>query len=472
MASSWLVLTIVAAYMVVLALISFWVRRSTQSAKNFTTGGKDFPAVLIGFLMMSEFIGTTASIGTAQAGYTYGISAAWNIAALGVGFVIFSMLLAKKYKDLGENTISGALARTYGEPVRFATSVIMICALSIVAVSIYASGGAVLATLLGIERTSAIIIVGIVSVLYVGIGGMRSVIYTNVLHALMMYAGIILALGFALSQVGGMGELVARLPAPMFEVGNVGWPKIFAWLVAGIGATFATQYVVQAVNTVSDGRKAQHASFYCALMLIPYGLIAAMVGMCSAVLFPQIPSLQAFPQILGHMHEWMAGIVVAGLAGALFGTMAALTMGIATLLLKDFYQPFFNPQRDDRKNLNFARTATIIAGLLPITLALYASDVLVVTFLAKALRASLAVLVLMVFYAPTFGTRQGAFISIIASLIITIGWFLMGNPYGIDNAYIALATPLVIMTLSHLLRSGKPERADSAKPIGASATGS
>jgi SSS family solute:Na+ symporter len=47
----------------------------------------------------------------------------------------------------------------------------------------------------------------------------------------------------------------------------------------------------------------------------------------------------------------------------------------------------------------------------------------------------------------------------------------MGNPYGIDNAYIALATPLVIMTLSHLLRGGKPEHADSAKPIGASATG-
>src|SRR3546814_2716708 len=58
-------------------------------------------------------------------------------------------------------------------------------------------------------------------------------------------------------------------------------------------------------------------------------------------------------------------------------SMAALTMGIATLLLKDFYQQFFNPQGDDRKNLNFARTATIVAGLLPITLALYASDVLV-----------------------------------------------------------------------------------------------
>ncbi|PHN61160.1 MULTISPECIES: hypothetical protein [Pseudomonas] len=61
-----------------------------------------------------------------------------------------------------------------------------------------------------------------------------------------------------------------------------------------------------------------------------------------------IPSLQAFAQFFGHMHEWMAGIAVAGLAGALFGTMAALTMGIATLLLKDFYQPFFNPPPGDR----------------------------------------------------------------------------------------------------------------------------
>ncbi len=76
----------------------------------------------------------------------------------------------------------------------------------------------------------------------------------------------------------------------------------------------------------------------------------------------------------------------------------------------------------------------------------------------------------MVFYAPTFRHAAGAFISIIASLIITIGWFPMGNPYGIDNAYTHWPRP-GDMTLSHLLRGGKPERAGSAKPVGASATG-
>ncbi|WP_032631719.1 sodium:solute symporter family protein [Pseudomonas syringae] len=455
MGSSWLVLSITVLYMFALALISYAVRRHSRSAANYTTGGSHFPAVLIGFLMMSEFIGTTASVGTAQAAYTSGISAAWNLASLGVGFVLFSLLLARKYRELGENTISGALARTYGEPVRFATSVIMIFALMIVAVSVYASGGAVLAGLLGIGKTPAIVITGVVAVIFVSVGGMRSVVYTNFLHALIKYLGIILTLGFALSRVGGMDALLEKLPAPMLTVDNVGWSQIMAWMVAGVGATFATQYVIQAVNTVSNGDKARHAAFYCAVMLVPFGICAALIGMCSRVLFPAIPPLLAFPALIGEMDSIMAGVVVAGLAGSLFGTISALTMGIATLALKDFYQPFFNKTNQVKRDLVFVKTATVVAGLLPISLAIFASGVLEVTFLAKALRASLAVLVVMVFYAPTFGTRRGAFLSIIASLIVTVGWFLMGNPYGIDNAYIALATPLVIMTLSHLTRRGQ-----------------
>jgi SSS family solute:Na+ symporter len=62
----------------------------------------------------------------------------------------------------------------------------------------------------------------------------------------------------------------------------------------------------------------------------------------------------------------------------------------------------------------------------------------------------------MVFYAPKFGTATGAFLSIIASLLATVGWFLAGNPWGIDNAYIALFTPLIIMGISHVTRRKTP----------------
>ncbi len=66
-------------------------------------------------------------------------------------------------------------------------------------------------------------------------------------------------------------------------------------MIAEIGAIFATQYVVQAVTTVRDPGRAQRAGFYSALMLVPFGIFAAVVGMCSAVLYPKIKSIDALP---------------------------------------------------------------------------------------------------------------------------------------------------------------------------------
>ncbi|HYH33302.1 MAG TPA: sodium:solute symporter family protein [Pseudonocardia sp.] len=461
MSAAWIVLLMVVGYMVVLAAISFVVRRSSRTSEGFAGGGRVFPAALIGFLLMSEFIGTSATLGTAQKAYSVGISAAWNVVALAIGFVLFSLFVAKKYKALGENTISGALARTYGEGVRTATSVVMTCALLIVAVAIYASGGAILSTLLGIDRDWAIVIVGVLASLYVVVGGMRSVVYTNVLHAVMKLLAVALLAGVGVSRVGGLGELRAALPASSFSFDGVGWAQIFAWLIAGIGAIFATQYVVQAVVTVRDPERAQRAGFYSALLLVPFGILAAAVGMVSAVLYPDIDSIDALPALAVDIDPLLTGLVMCGLVGAILGSIAALIIGSSTLMLKDFYRPYFNREGNDRKDVVFLRIATFAAGVVPIALALFADNVLAVTFLAKSLRAALAVLIVLMFYKPGYGSSRAAVVSIFAALVTTVGWFLIGEPFGIDNAYIAVATPLVIMTVAQLLgrKQPAPERA-------------
>jgi solute:Na+ symporter, SSS family len=464
--SVWLVLLMVVVYMALLAGISYLARRSSRTSEGFASGARSFPAVLIGFLLMSEFIGTSATLGTAQQAYTTGISAAWNVVALAVGFVLFSVLLAKRFKALGENTISGVLARTYGEGVRTATSVIMICALLIVAVAIYASGGAILSTLLGIEQGWAIVIIGVLATGYVVIGGMRSVVYTNVLHAILKLAAVAVLAGVGLSRAGGLGRLRAVLPPSSFSFDGVGWAQIFAWLIAGVGAIFATQYVVQAVTTVRDPGSARRAGYYAAVLLIPFGVLAALVGMASAVLYPHIKSIDALPALAVDLNPVLTGLVMCGLVGAILGSIAALIIGAATLLLKDFYRPHFNRAADDRKDLVFLRVATLVAGVVPIALALFARDVLAVTFLAKSLRAALAVLVVLVFYRPGFGGRRGAVVAIFASLVTTTAWFLAGDPFGVDNAYIAVATPLVIMTAAQLLgrRRAAPAGPAPAEP--------
>ncbi|MEW6767042.1 MAG: sodium:solute symporter family protein [Pseudomonadota bacterium] len=452
MGANWLVIGVSIGYMALLTIVSFIARRYARTANSFTTGGATYPAVFIGFILMSEFIGTTASVGTSQQAYLFGISAAWNVAVLGIGFLLYSFLLARKFNESGENTISGALARVYGKNVKLATSVIMIFALQIVAISTYSSGGAVIAPFLSVSRETAIVITGVVAVLFVSLGGMSSVIYTNVIHAVMKYLGVMIALAFAFSMAGGMQRVIDLSPAKMFSIDGVGWDQIFAWLVAGVGAVFSTQYVVQAISAVPDGAKATRASFYAALLLIPFGIAAALVGVVAAVAFPGIKPIQAFSEVIVHLSALPASIIVAGLAGSLFGTISALSIGTSTLIYKDFYLPFTGRTGTEGSSLAFVRIATIIVGLLPIPLAILSTQIVAVTFLAKALRASLAVLVLLVFYAPKFGTSNGAFISIALSLVGTIGWYLAGNPYEIDNAYVAVIIPIVVMSISEIFR--------------------
>jgi SSS family solute:Na+ symporter len=454
MQTNYLALAIVIGYMIGLGLLTSVIQRSVTTTTTFTSGTSGhsgIPAVLVGLMLMSEFIGTSASVGTAQEAYRFGISAAWNIIALAAGFLFYAYFLAGKYKESGHNTISAVFAEVYGPQTKIATSLVMIFALQIVAVAMYAGGGAILSGLLAVDRTLATIICGVVAVLYVFMGGMKSVVYTNVIHSFMKYIGVGVAAYFGLTKVGGFAELHARLPGEMFSWTHVGWSQIFAWFIAGIGATFSTQYVIQAINTVDTRQKAKAASLYTALLLVPFGIATALIGMCSLALFPGIKSIDAFSALIADMNGVMAGVVAAGLAASLFGTIAAISVAIATLLYKDFYVRFVTKQGDQTQSLNFIRITTIVVGLLPIALAIYTPNILQMTFLAKAIRASLSVLVLLVFYAPWFGTRIGALSSILCSLVATIAWFMMGNPFGIDNAYVALVIPLIIMGLSSMV---------------------
>ena len=459
-----IIATVTVAYFALMSYITYSVRKHASSSDGMTGGGRNYPAYLIGALMLSEFIGSSVSIGTAQKGFELGISAAWNLVALAVGFVLLALILVKKYKQTGQTTISGILAQSYGEPVRYAASVLTILALAIVAVALYASGGAVLAAVLHINKSLAILLIGVTTVIYVSLGGMRSVVYTNLAHAIVKYVGVILALAYALDASGGIGVLQAQLPAKMFNWVEIGWGQIFAWMIGGIGSIFATQYVIQAVVSTDNPGVAKRACFYVSSLMIPFGLMAALIGMCGAVLYPGVKSIDAFPTLIAHMPAFSASIMIVGLAGALFGGISATTLASATLAMKDFYNPFFNKEKNDGKSVVFIRIAIVVIGLLPLVLALYAEKLLLIAFLGKALRATLAVIVLMAFYAPRFGTPRGAFYGIILSVIATIGWFLAGNPYGVDSSYLALAGPLLTMAISQLFKTDAPPAALSQAP--------
>ena len=107
-----------------------------------------------------------------------------------------------------------------------------------------------------------------------------------------------------------------------------------------------------------------------------------------------------------------------------------------------------NTDHDERRSLTFVRATTVVVGLLPIVLAIYTPNVLQVTFLAKAIRdVTVGSGAARLLRALVWHARRCA-VEYLGSLVATIGWFLLGNPFGIDNAYVALVVPLVVMGAS------------------------
>ena len=145
---------------------------------------------------------------------------------------------------------------------------------------------------------------------------MRSVVYTNVIHSLMKYAGVGIAVYFGLSKVGGLQQVQAQLRPAMFSWTNVGLSQILAWFIAGIGAIVSTQYVIQAINTVDSRQKAQVASIGAALLLAPFGgCNGHQIGNAPRFSSPASnPSTRSRPWI-ADMNGLLAGLVAAGPRG-------------------------------------------------------------------------------------------------------------------------------------------------------------
>lgn len=455
MSNTSIMLLVASIYVVFTIFVGLWSKKFAGTSSKFMTGGRDMGTLVIGVLLMSEFIGTGSTMGTAEAAFGKGISASWNLISMFFAFVLFAYFMAPRFQRLGEYTISGAIAHKYGESARMITSIIMIYALTVVNISMYVGGAATIATILKIPNAVAIYITGAVTILYVVAGGLKGVAYTNLIHATIKYFGMIVTLVVALQMTGGWSGMELTLPAAYFSWDNVGIGTIIAWTVANIGAIFSTQYVIQAITAIPDEGKAKRASLLSGVMIVPIGIMAAIVGMAFKVLYPTAKGMNSIPTFATLMDPWLGGLVVAGLVAAVFGTVSAGTLGSTALVMKDLYIPMVKP--NERHLLLATRILAIVIGLLPIPFAMMMPGILKTIFFARALRTAISMVAITMFFLPYFSSGKGAVLGLLLATVSTTAWFLLGNPFGIDNIFVAAIVPLLVMGIDHLVNKNKKQ---------------
>jgi SSS family solute:Na+ symporter len=456
MAHSIGILIVVALYVAATTMVGSWSAKYTKDTSSFMSAKNLMGPVVVGILLMSEFIATGSTLGTAETAYTKGFSSSWNVISLGIAFILYGFFMAPKFQASGAYTISGALAKRYGDGTRMVVSIIMVYALIVVDVAAFTGGGVIFATILGISIQAGVWIIGIASILNVTLGGIRGVGFANLIHMFFKFVSLVTVSMFAWLFLRQHPEMLARIPPALYSPTGVGAKTLVSWTFANIGAIFATQYVIQCISSLTSEREARKASFIAASFIIPAGLFSAYIGVAARGIFQGIKPVMAFPMFLTLMPVWLAGIAIMGIVAVTFVTILACQVGITALIMSDFVIPLLKPQESAK--LRSTRVVSILVGLVPIPFALFVPGLLKTIFFARGLRTTIAMVAVFMFYLPKVGSGKGATIGLIGSVIGTSVWFALGDPW-FDNVYLAMLIPAVFLLGERLFRSEERPKA-------------
>lgn len=461
-----LIIAMVAVYIVVTSVAS--VRLRSRDSEQFMVAGRSMPAVVVAVLLMSEYIGAKSTVGTSQEAFNVGIAASWSVISAAIGFLLFGLFMAKRLYASGEFTISGFIARKYGNGAKLVVSAIMIYALLLVNVGNYVSGAAAISTVMHVDLTTAALITAAISTIYFAWGGLKSVAYLTIFHSAVKLLGIGILVAVAWRLTGGLAPMVQTMPEHYFTWhGALSGGTIGAWIIGSAGAIFSTQFIIQAISATKSPAAARQASLMAAVLCVPISIALGFIGVAAKYLYPEIKSLYALPVFLQHMHPLLAGVVTTSLVASIFVSVCTVALAIASLIVKDFYVPRYRPTPE--QELRATRWISLAVGFVPLVFVLFVPQILALSFFTRALRLSVSIVALIGIYLPFFGSSRGAVAGLVLAAVATTAWYLLGNPFGIDNMYVALVTPALVLVVEKLFapaRAAQGAPAASARPNG------
>ena len=407
-------------------------------------------------------MGGTSTTGVSEYGYLWGLSGAWYTIANGIGIMLCAIFFAKLYRKLNTPTIPGIVGHYIGPRARKVASIILIIVMIVVGISQMIAIGTLGQMLFKIDITVSIFAMGLFVIVYTLIGGMVSIGYTNVLHMLVLYIGMIVAVLVSLKDVGGISSMATQLPASYFNMTNIGWSKVSSWIIASVLGACTAQAGIQPILTAKNEHVAVKSSVIIALVVAPFGILTALIGMIAKIKFPELESAKfALPTLMQNMPPIVSGLVMAALLAAILSTAAPIFLACGTLFTKDIYLEKHSDV-DKNKELKISRFVTAVAGIICVigaVLLFNNSVILDVVYVAYSLRGSLFVILLFGILSSKVKIRENtAIVAMIATAVIGLFWVIfkmVNGSYPIfpnfSETYATVLTALVTMLIGKII---------------------
>ncbi len=443
------IIMIVLVYFAMTAWIGIWASRKVAGAGAFH--GAQLGIMAIVCASCGEWLGGTATTGVAEYGYLYGISGAWYTICNALGIFLLGMVFAKLYRSIGSVTVPGIIEHFFGIHARVVSSILLIIAMLAVGISQMVAAGKLGESLLGLDFTFSCIVFACIFTFYTLAGGMKAVTATNTMHLIVMYGGMILGVILAVGKVGGMSELLSGLEAVdvvggtnHFSMFSIGFPKISSWLLASVLGAETAQAGIQPVLAAKDIPSAKKSCLITAVIVAPFGILAALLGMAARVMSAQgmltgadgvniVDAKLAFSAMMLHLPKITSGIVLASVLAAILSTASPIILASATLFTKDLYQSCMKPEATEAEIIRTSRIMIAISGTICCICAIALVDsttVLDLVYSAYSLRGALFVTILYGIYGRKISERAACW-NMVVTGIVAVTWagykLIVGN---------------------------------------------
>jgi len=322
---------------------------------------------------------------------------------------------------------------------------------------------------IGIDRLWGILLGCGIVITYATIGGMRSVIWTDIAQFVILGVGIPMALYFGVQHAGGITLIRESIPAghltlPTEPLALIALGSLFLTFL--LGETLVPPYL-QRLLIGRNEREVVRGTLYSGLFSIPFFAVTGLIGIVALALDPTLNPNLAMPYVIQQALPPIAqGIVIGAVVAIIMSSADSFLNSAAIAFSNDIIKPLRQQPMSDVAELRMARIVTLAVGILAVVFAVSIESVLDILIYSYNFWAPIILI-------PLILAIKGAAVSRIRFLAgagagisgVIIWSYVLGKPWGIDGLVVGVFANLgVFLAVDRTRRKRVEEKTDRRCP--------
>jgi len=340
--------TVIGVYLAIVVGIGIWVSRQTRTGEDLFLAGRSLGWAAIGFSLFASNISTSTLVGLTGSAYSGGLTVSAYEWMAGIPLLMMAFIFAPVFLKSRISTTPEYLEKRFSRRVRLYFSGLTIVFTVIVdtAGGLYAGAVVLQVFFPDLQIWMSCVAIGLFAGIYTATGGLRAVVYTDILQAVVLICGTALTAFLMYQSVDFSWESVrSQVPDGHLSIvqpiddATLPWPGLITgvWLL-GFWYWVTNQYIVQRVLGARDLSQAQLGAILGGILKILPTFFIILPGVMALVTLPDIQnSDQVFPIIITEvLPSGLTGLVMAGLIAAIMSTVDSTLNSSSSLLVNDF----------------------------------------------------------------------------------------------------------------------------------------